>query len=93
MFKIRRQSQNEMFIDDDAVGITAKRDPAKMFVWRIESERHVWAELLEITFAIRTGAVGVDHATNRDQVADLVLVTAEPTLVTRPTISCPGTIG
>ena len=91
--QVRRQSQNEMFVDDDAIGIAAIGDATKMFVRRIESERHVWAELLEVTFAIRTGPVGVDHATHRDEIPCLVLVTAEPTFVTRPTISWPGTIG
>ena len=62
-----------MFVDDDAIGVAAVGDTAKVFVRRIESERHVWAELLEVTFAIRAGAVGVDHATNRDEIACLVL--------------------
>ena len=82
-----------MFIDDDALGIATIGNAAEVFVRRIESERHVWAELLEVTFAVRAGAVGIDHATHRDEIAWLVLVTAEPTLVTRPTISWPGTIG
>ena len=82
-----------MFIDDYALGIAAVSHAADVFVRRIESERHVWAELLEVTFAIWAGAVGIDHATNRDEIAWLYLVTAEPTLVTRPTISWPGTIG
>ena len=62
-----------MFIDDDAIGIAAIGDAAKMFVRRIESECHVWAELLEVTFAICAAPVGVDHATNRDEIAFLVL--------------------
>ena len=62
-----------MFIDHNAIGIATIGDSAKMFVRRIESERHVWAELLEVTFAIWAGAVGVDHATNRDEIAWLVL--------------------
>ena len=62
-----------MFIDDDAIGIATVRDAAKVFVRRIESKRHVWAELFEVTFAIWTGAVGVHHATNRDEIAWLVL--------------------
>ena len=61
-----------MFLDDDAIGIAAVGDAAKVFVRRIESERHVWAELFEVTFAILTGAVGVDHATNRDEIASFV---------------------
>ena len=62
-----------MFIDDNAIGIAAKGDAPKVFIGRIESESHVRAELLEVTFAIRASAVGVDHATNRDDIAWLVL--------------------
>ena len=62
-----------MFIDDDAIGIAAIGDAAEVFVRRIESERHVWAELFEVTFAILAGAVGVHHATNRGEIAWLVL--------------------
>src|SRR5205814_4712993 len=50
--QIRRQSQDKMFIDDDAIGIAAIGDAAQVFVWRIEGERHVWTELLEVTSAI-----------------------------------------
>src|SRR5262249_20865233 len=71
--QIRRQSQNEMFIDHNALGIAAIRDAAEVFVRRIESERHVWAELLEVTFAIFAGAIGVDHAANCDEIARFVL--------------------
>ena len=71
--QIRRQSQDEMLIDDDAIGIAAIGDAAKVFVRRIESKRHVWAELFEVTFAIWAGAIGVHHATHRDEIAWLVL--------------------
>ena len=71
--QVRRQSQDEMFIDHDAIGIAAIRDASEVFIWRIESQCHVWAELLEVTFAIWAGAVGVDHATHRDKIACLVL--------------------
>ena len=61
-----------MFVDDDAIGIATICDAAKMFVRRIESKRRVWAELLEVPFAILAGAVGVDHATHCDEIAWLV---------------------
>ena len=57
-----------MFVDDDALGVAAISDATEMFVRRIESERHVWAELLEVTLAICAGAVGIDHATHRDEI-------------------------
>jgi len=62
-----------MFIDDDAIGIAAIRDASEVFVRRIKSERHVWAELLEVAFAIWTGPVRVDHATNCDEITWLVV--------------------
>src|SRR5919112_1367596 len=62
-----------MFIDDDAIRIPTIRDAAEVFIRRVESECHVWAELLEITFAIWAGPVGIDHTTNRDEIAFLVL--------------------
>src|SRR4029453_11627986 len=62
-----------MFIDDDAIGIAAVGHTTDAFVRRIESERHVWAELLEVTFAIWAGPVGIDPATNRDEISCLEL--------------------
>src|SRR4029453_15930049 len=62
-----------MFVDHDAVGVTAIGDAAKVFVRRIERECHVRAELLQVPFAIWAGPVGVDHATNRDEIVWLVL--------------------
>ena len=62
-----------MFVNDDAIGIAAIRDATKVLIRRIESKRHVWAELLEVTFAIWTGPVRVDHATNCDEIARFVL--------------------
>src|SRR5262249_37313177 len=71
--QVRRQSQHKMFVHDDAVGGATIRDASEVFVWRIKSERHVWAELLEVTFAICAGPVGIDHATHRDEIAGFVL--------------------
>src|SRR4029453_1887121 len=62
-----------MFVHHDAIGIAAIGNAAEVFVRRIESESHVWAELLEVTFAIRAGPLGIDHATDRDDIAWLVL--------------------
>ena len=62
-----------MLVDHDAIGIAAIGDASEVFVGRIESERHVWAELLEVTFAICAGPVGVHHATHRDEIAWCVL--------------------
>src|SRR5215471_20046620 len=71
--QVRRQSQHKMFVYHDAVRVATIGDASEMFVRRIESERHVWAELLEVTFAICAGPVGIDHTTHRDDIAWLVL--------------------
>src|SRR5712691_11229829 len=52
--QIRRDAQNEMFIDNDAFGVATISYASEMFVQRVEGENHVRAELLEPSFAIRT---------------------------------------
>ena len=49
-----------------------------MLVRGVERENHIWAELLEVTFAIWTAAVGVDHATHCDEIAWLVISNGRP---------------
>src|SRR5882724_3521779 len=50
--QVRRQSQNEMFIDDDAVGVTAIRKSANVLIRRVERQNHVRTKLLEVSFAL-----------------------------------------
>src|ERR1051325_4931487 len=71
--QIRRYTQNEMFVNDNATGIAPVGDAAEVFVRRIESQCHVWAELFEVAFAILTGSIGVDHTADGDKIAWLVL--------------------
>src|SRR5207245_799872 len=64
---------NEVFIDDDAFGVAAVSKTSKVFVRRVEGENHVRAELLEASLALCAGAVRVDHATDRGEIAGFVL--------------------
>src|SRR5205823_13822158 len=65
--------QNKSFIDDDALGVAAVGHASKVFVWGIEGEDHVRAELLKASVAPWTGAIRVDHATDRGDVAGFKL--------------------
>ena len=71
--QIRRDAQNEVFVDDDAFRIATIGKAAEVFVRRIESEDHVRTELFKACFAVVAGAVRIDHATDRDEIACLVL--------------------
>jgi hypothetical protein len=82
-----------MFIDDDAIGIAAVGDAAKVFVRRIKSESVMFGQNCSGHVCNLDRSGRVDHATDRDEIASFVLGNAEPALVTRPTISWPGTIG
>jgi hypothetical protein len=70
--KIGRDTQDEAFIDDDAFGVATVGKTSKMFVRRVEGEDHVRAELFKPSLAVRAGAVGIDHAADRDEIAWLV---------------------
>src|SRR5439155_6771579 len=74
------EAQNEMFIDDDAFGVTAVGKTSQVFVGGIEGEDHVRAELLETSLALRAGAVRIDHAADRGEIAGLVLGDCRPDL-------------
>src|SRR6266581_9032532 len=67
------KAQNEAFIDNDALGVAAVGHASKVLVWRVEGENHVRAELLKASRALRAGAVRVDHAADRGEVARFVL--------------------
>ena len=71
--EVGRNSQNEALIDDDAVGVAAIGDAAEVLVGEVVGERQVRAELLQALLALRAGAVGIDHAADRGEVAGLEL--------------------
>src|SRR5438093_9459139 len=62
-----------MFIDNDAFGVAAIGHASEMLVRRVESENHVRAEHLEAGLALWAGAVRVDHAADRGEIAGFVL--------------------
>ena len=63
--EVGRDAQDEVLVDDDAVGVAAVGDAAEVLVRGVVGEGHVRAELLEAGLAVRAGAVGVDHAADR----------------------------
>src|SRR6266496_4378164 len=66
-------TQNKAFIDNDTFGVAAVGYASEMFVRRVEGKDHVRAELLEARLTLRAGAVRVDHAADRGEVARFVL--------------------
>jgi AraC-like DNA-binding protein len=62
-------AQNEAFIDDDAVGISAVGDAPEVFVRGAEGEGLVWAELLKAGLAMGACAVRIDQAADARMVA------------------------
>src|SRR2546425_9432539 len=55
--EVRRNTENKMFIDDDALGVAAVGHASEIFVRRVESQDHVRAELLKASLALWAGAV------------------------------------
>src|ERR1035437_2964471 len=66
-------SQNEVFIDDDAIGVVTVGDASEVLVRGVEGERQVRAEILKPNLAPGAGAVRVDEAADRGELAGLVL--------------------
>src|SRR5450755_2062525 len=66
-------SQNETFIDDDAIGVATVGNSSQMLVRGVERKRQVRTEILKPSLAAGAGAVRVDQATNGGEVARLVL--------------------
>src|SRR5207245_5610568 len=50
--EVRWEAQNEAFIDNDAFGVAAVGHASQVFVWGVEGEDHVRAELLEASLAL-----------------------------------------
>src|SRR6266481_4362425 len=57
----------------DHANFLALGDASEVLVRRVESEDHVRAELLEAGLALWAGAVRIDHAPDRSEIARLVL--------------------
>src|SRR5947209_17148045 len=71
-FQVGGYSQNETFIDDNAVGVATVGNTSEMLVRRVEGEDHVRAELFKASFALWAGVVRVDHAAHRGKISGLV---------------------
>jgi hypothetical protein len=71
--EVRRDARDKALVDDNAVGIPAVSNASQVLVRGVVGEDHVWAELLEAGLALRAGAVGVDHAADRGELAGLEL--------------------
>ena len=67
--EIRRDAQDEVFIDDDAFGVAAVGPASKVLVRGVEGEDHVRAELFKASFAVWARAIRIDHAANRSEIA------------------------
>src|SRR6266702_4311382 len=71
--KIGGDAQDEAFVNDDAFGVAAVGHASEVFVWRVEGEDHVRAELLKASLALWAGTVRIDHAADRGEITWLVL--------------------
>ena len=71
--EVGRNAQDEAFIDDNAIGVATVGHASEVLVRGVVGEGHVRAELLKASLALGAGAVGVDHAADRGEVAGLVL--------------------
>ena len=69
--RLRGTCRTKRCIDDDAVGIAPVRDASEMLVGEVVGKGHVRAELLEAGLALGAGAIGIDHAADRGEVAGL----------------------
>jgi len=61
--------QNKVLVDDYAVGIAAVGDAAEVLVRGVVGEGPVWAELLQAGLALAAGAIGIDQAADRGEIA------------------------
>ncbi len=71
--QIRGNAKDKLLVDDDTVGVTTIGDASEMFVWHVEGQRQVRAELLEASLALGTGAVGIDQTANCGEVSSFEL--------------------
>ncbi len=69
--QILGNSQDEIFVDDDAFRVAAVGDTAKVSVGEIVGEDHARTELLEASLAIGAGPVGIHQAAHTGKVAHL----------------------
>ena len=71
--EVGRDAQDKTIVDDHAIGVATIGDAPEVLVRGAEGEGHVRAELLKAGLALGAGAVRVDHAADRGEVAGLEL--------------------
>ena len=82
-----------MLIGDNIVRIAAVGQVAILVIGAV-GESDAYLTILFFTgFAAWAGATGIDDDADPDTIAHFEFAVLEPTAVTRPTISCPGTMG
>ena len=85
--EIEGNFEYKILIDDDTLRVASIGDSAQVFVRRVISKCRIGAELFDVGLAMWTGLIGIDQATDPDQISGLKTFTADPISVTRPTIS------
>jgi hypothetical protein len=85
--------QDKALVDHYAIGIPAVGEASEVLVRGVVGQSHVRTELLEASLALRAGVIGIYMEPTAARSPGLHPVTAEPALVTRPTISWPVTHG
>ena len=73
-FEVAGDAQNEVFIDDDAIGISAIGDTSKVLVRSVVGEHQVRAKLLQAGLALWARAVGIDQAADGSKVARFIFI-------------------
>ena len=91
--EVRRYAQHKSFIHNNALGISAVGNTSQVLIRSIEGISRIGAKLFETCLALGAGAIGIYEAAHGGEISGLKFETADPTLVTRPTISCPVTQG
>src|SRR4029077_15502548 len=73
-FEVAGDAQNEVFIDDDAIGISAIGDTSKVLVRSVVGEHQARTKLLQAGLALWTRAVGIDQAADGSKVARFIFI-------------------
>ena len=71
--EVGRDAQDKTIVDDHAIGVATIGDASEVLVRGVKGKDHVRAELLKAGLALGAGAVRVDHAAHRGEVAGLEL--------------------
>src|SRR4029077_10142006 len=73
-FEVAGDAQNEVFIDDDAIGISAIGNTSKVLVRSVVGEHQARTKLLQASLALWARAVGIDQAADASKVARFIFI-------------------